>query len=180
MRSYILLSFLLFMSIAVSTAPVPRSIDFRLENTHEDAIDQVDIHLNVPPHVDTQQSDSNTGSISHDPTSKLHSKGKDPQEELVALCEAGFVSGCREAIERGRAEKASEPQPPAFKLNLLESVLSKLSPCSDSGRMKYVAWESFSLSLMVVSAAVVCTLVIARGICKHPEVVQDQKRPHDS
>lgn len=168
------------MSTAVSTAPVPRSIDFRLENAHEDAIDQVDIHLNVPPGVDTQESDSNTRSISRDPTRKFDSQQRDPQEELVALCEAGFVSGCREAIERGRAEKleASEPQP--FKLNLLESVLSKLNPCSENGKMKYVAWESFSLSLMVVSAAVVCTLVIARGICKRPEIVRDQKRPHDS
>lgn len=189
MHFCVFLTSLLSVAAIVSTAAVPKSVD--IQHDCEDQDNQASPQTTIPSFVGIQSTSphygSNGRSLIHDQKRKLDQRrvfvphGKDDHEKLVALCEAGFVSGCRQAIQGERAAdsltgKAPNSQPKKS----LDSVLALLSCHSyDGAEGVFIPWGLFSLSLIALFVAVVSVVTVVRGRWKCRAIVQDEKRSHD-
>lgn len=131
MRFPVFLYSLLPVAVIVSTAAVPEQND--IQHHCEDQNDQASLQTTMPStFVDiqstNQQFDSNGRSPSYDQERDFVLQGKDDHEKFIALCEAGFAAGCRQAIDAEKAAgssvgKAPKSRPQTF----LASVLALLS-----------------------------------------------------
>ena len=187
MRLCVFLSLLLSVTAIVSTVPVAKSSD--PQNDREDQHNQVSLQTTIPSRfVDTrstsQQFDSNGRSLSYYQKRDSDPYGKGDHEKLIALCEAGFVTGCRQAIEGARtaassAGKAQKSQPETF----LESALALLTRYSyDEEEKDVITWGLFYFSFIVISVVVVCIAIAAfgRDRWKCTAIVHNEKRSLDA
>lgn len=174
MRLYLLLLSLISVANIVSTATIPRPI--QIHDGHEEHKTQIDLCTTTPPtsagvQSNSQQNLSTVTSPGNDGRRNFVSRGKDDHEKLVALCEAGFVTGCQQAIQEGAAD-APTLQPKT----LLESVLAPLSYFSfESTRVSVLFWLSF----VTLSVALVRVAFFRQPRSEFPVLEEAEKRSHN-
>lgn len=110
MHLCVLLSSLLSVAAIASAAVIPNLLD-----TQTDPNNRVSTQTSVLSTFADIQSRSppfraNRKPLSYDET-KESIRGKDCYEKLIALCEAGFVTGCQKAIEEGNTARPGGKAP---------------------------------------------------------------------
>ncbi|KAJ5948007.1 hypothetical protein N7466_001022 [Penicillium verhagenii] len=129
---------------------------------------------------------SDSSSTNHLPTEQQHRRldtrrprdmqnrdsafhGKDEHERLVALCEAGFVSGCQAAIEEEKSGAGSiTPNPNSQSNTIISSPLAPVSSFFDSKEAtnNYFGNLLPSFNFFVVAITVVCVVTILRAVVR--------------
>ncbi|KAJ6134813.1 hypothetical protein N7523_001135 [Penicillium sp. IBT 18751x] len=175
MRHFVFLSLLLSIASIVSTVAVAKSVN--TQHDREDQHNQASLQNTIPSSfLDIRStSQQKSGSVPY---------GRDDDEKLIALCEAGFVTGCRQAIEgeRTAASSVGKAQKSHIK-TFLESALALLTPHSYNEEEKYVlTWGLFTFSAIIISVAVFCMVIAALGRdrWKCTAIVKDDKGFHDA
>lgn len=171
MHFYLLLSSLISVATIVSTATIPQSIQIHYH--HEEHKSQIHLCTTMPPtptgmQSTGQQHHSTVTSPGNDRRRNVVSRGQDDHEKLVALCEAGFVTGCQRAIQEGAAEA-----PKSHPKTILKSTLALLGCCPSDGTRNSVF---LGLSFITVVVAVVRIVIFfrqSRSEC--PVLKQDGK-----
>ena len=182
MRLCVFFSSLLSVTAIVSTAAA-KSID--IQHDREDQHNQVSLQTTIPSKFvviqsTSQQFHSNGRSLIYDQKRGSVENGKDDHEKVIYLCEAGFVTGCRQAIESQRttSRSAGEARKSQFK-TFFESALALLTRHSyDEEERDIVTWGLFLFSFIAISAAVVCIATFVRDRSKCPAILQNEKGSH--
>jgi hypothetical protein len=95
-----LLSSLISLAAIASAAVIPNLVEYQTDHNNRASLQKSVPSKFIESHSTSPEFQLNGKPLSYDEM-KGSIRGNNCHEKLIALCEAGFVTGCQQAIEEG-------------------------------------------------------------------------------